>query len=562
VENREKATFLKKIVDGNGLPTLSPLTVQLIELASDDRSSAQDLATIIEKDPGLTTRLLKLVGSAFFARAERVTTVTQAIVRLGFKKVRIMALSLSLRDTFPMGKIEGMDYDHFWKTSLYRALIAQAFARSANLSPVNPEEAFVGGLISEIGMLMLFEACPKESKKVFPGGNLPLEKAISLEEGSMGINHRELGSVVFRRWHFPDDLVESQRFFGPEALKPNRPMLCKIVELARMATQIVFCQSTDLCQLQEQTQSLLGLKEETVNDILSETFNNVEELAEQLRIEVDSQTDMIKVMENANRALARLSTAMDTSLQGLLEHVSHYYRSLAQISEEMAQSRREVLQNTLDAVAHEIRNPLLAIGGFAKRLASEAKEEDKGRQYAKIITQESERLERVLSEILDYSQVYEPTVVDRDLIPVVNKSLDEFRDVFHKRKIDIVRDFPQKPIQASVDIDGIGRVLRQLIKNSIGMIGNKDSGRVSVSVQPPRGNNQISITISDNGHPIPEDIRNALIDSNLSTKTFGLGLGLPMARKIIEAHDGRIEMEVQESKGNIVKLYLPIEWSP
>ena len=147
MENRQKAKLLKKILDGNGLPTLSPLTIQLIELASDDRSSAKDLTAIIEKDPGLTTRLLKLVGSAFFARAERVTTITQAIVRLGFKKVRIMALSLSLRDTFPMGKRDGMDYDHFWKTSLYRALIAQDFAQSAEPPHMNPEEAFVGGLI-------------------------------------------------------------------------------------------------------------------------------------------------------------------------------------------------------------------------------------------------------------------------------------------------------------------------------------------------------------------------------------------------------------------------------
>ena len=408
---------------------------------------------------------------------------------------------------------------------------------------------------------MFFEAYPKESKKDFPGGNLPLEKVISLEEESLGVNHRELGSLMLRRWRFSDDLVESQRYFGPEALEPTRPVLSKIVELARRATDIVFCQSTDLFQVQELTQGLLGLSHDAVNKILSETFNNVEELAEQLRIEVDSQTDIIKVMENANQALARVSTAMDISLQGLLEHVSHYYRSLTQISEEMAQSRREVLQNALDAVAHEIRNPLLAIGGFAKRLASEAKEEDKGRQYAKIITEESERLERILNEILDYSQVYEPAVVDRDLVSVIDKSLDEFADLFHKRNIEIVRDFPREPVQVPVDTDGIGRVLRQLIKNSIGMIG-QDKGRVSVSIQPLRENRQISITISDDGRPIPDDIRDALLDSNLSTKTFGVGLGLPMARKIVEAHAGRIEMEVQEKKGNSIRLFLPTEPAP
>ncbi|HUU81126.1 MAG TPA: HDOD domain-containing protein, partial [Acidobacteriota bacterium] len=139
MEEHQKAKLLKKIIDSDGLPSLSPLAIQLVEFAADDQSSARDLASIIEKDPGLTTRLLKLVGSAFFARVQRITSVTHAVTLLGFKRVRIMALSLSLRDTFPMGKIKGMDYDHFWKTSLYRALIAQNLAQSAQPDELNAE---------------------------------------------------------------------------------------------------------------------------------------------------------------------------------------------------------------------------------------------------------------------------------------------------------------------------------------------------------------------------------------------------------------------------------------
>jgi HD-like signal output (HDOD) protein len=114
MKETEKARFLKKIADGDGLPSLSPLTIRLVELAADDRSSASDLANIIEKDPALTTRLLRLVNSAFFARRQQITSVTRGVVQVGFKQVRVMALSLSLRDTFPLGKVGGMHYDHFW----------------------------------------------------------------------------------------------------------------------------------------------------------------------------------------------------------------------------------------------------------------------------------------------------------------------------------------------------------------------------------------------------------------------------------------------------------------
>ncbi len=556
MENRQKAKLLKKIVDSESLPSLSPIAIQLVELAADDRSSAPDLAAIIEKDPSLTTRLLKLVGSAFYARPERVSSVSQAVVLLGFKKVRLMALSLSLRDTFPMGEDEGMDYNHFWKTSLYRGLIAQDFARSVQpINNLHPDEAFIAALISEIGILMLYNACPEETRKMFPPGTLPLEEAFAWEHENLGVNHREVGNVILRRWRFPDHLAECQKHFGLETLEPDKPILCKIVEMARRATEIVFGETTDLHELQQLAQTVLRLDPEAVSNTLSQTFDKVEDLAEQLRIQVDSQTDMITVLEKANQALARVNASMEFSLQGLLDHVSQHDRALTSMSEEMARSRRDVLQNTLDAVAHEIRNPLLAIGGFAKRLARQCGEDAQSGQYAKIIAKESRRLEGVLQEILDYCRDYEPVFVEKDLTPIIDEVLDEFGG-FREKDIDIVRDFPQEPIRVPMDVDGITRVLQQLIKTAIHMIG-AGRGTLTVSMRPLRQTGQVSIEISDNAPPMPDGVRDALLDSNLSTTTFGEGLGLPMVRKIIEAHQGRIALQVQAGRGNTVSLYLP-----
>jgi HD-like signal output (HDOD) protein/anti-sigma regulatory factor (Ser/Thr protein kinase) len=553
---REKARFLKKIADADGLPSLSPLTIRLVELAADDQSSASDLAHIIEKDPALTTRLLRLVNSAFFARREQITSVPRGVVQVGFNQVRVMALSLSLRDTFPLGKVGGMHYDHFWKTSLYRALIAKNFAQSAQSSDLNPEDAFVGGLILEIGMLMLFNACPDEMKQVFPGGNIPLEEAIVWEEENLGINHRKAGRLVLQRWRFPGHLVESQKYFGPEALQPDKPLVCNILELAREATEIFSGQKTELYQLQEAAQRLLRLDTESVNGILAEAFDSIEEMAEHLHLEIDSQEDILVVMEKANQALARINSSMETSLQGLLDQADQYNQSVSEISEKMAQTQRSTIQNTLDAVAHEIRNPVLAIGGFAKRLAYKAEQEDKGRQYAEIIAKESSRLERVLKEITEYCLDYKPVVADKDAILLLEEVLDEFKEVFDRKKINVVRKFSQESVLVPLDAAGITKVLRQLFKNAIHMIGQA-RGTITVSVQSLAHSRQVSIGISDSGHPIPDDVRDALLDSNLSTKTFGEGLGLPMARKIIQAHNGRIELKVNEDVGNSVELYLP-----
>ena len=556
MEDQKKAKLLKKIIDSGGLPSLSPLAIQLVEFAADDQSSARDLASIIEKDPSLTTRLLKLVGSAFFTRIQRVTSVTHAVVLLGFKRVRIMALSLSLRDTFPMGKVECMDYDHYWKASLYRALIAQNLAQSAQAEKLNPEEAFIAGLILEIGIFMLYAASSDEMKQAFPEENVPLEEIIFWEEDRLGVNHREVGTLVFRRWRFPEYLVESQKYFGPEALQPDKPILCKTVELARRLTEIVFGETKDLYGIQQQAENLLKLKSETVNRVLSETFEKVEDMAEQLSIAIDSQTDIVSVMEKANQALARINASMESSFQGLLDHVSQYDQSLTRMSEEMARNRRDILQNTLDAVAHEIRNPLLAIGGFARRLAGQDTEEGRGRQYAKIIAEESARLEDVLKEMMEYSKAYEPTIIEKDLVPLIDEILSRFEELFSEKDIGVIRDFPQESVLVPLDMEGISIVLVQVLKNAISMIG-ANRGTVTISLQPLDQTREILVSISDNGRSIPDDIRDAFLDSNLSTKTFSGGLGLPMARKIIEANNGRIEMYDRGNGGNTVNLYLP-----
>jgi signal transduction histidine kinase len=350
--------------------------------------------------------------------------------------------------------------------------------------------------------------------------------------------------------------VESQKYFGPEALQPDKPFVCNILELAREATELFFSQKTDLYQLQETAKRLLRLDTESVNGILAEAFDSIEEMAEHLQLEIDSQEDILAVMEKANQALARINSSMETSLQRLLDQADQYSQSVSEISEKMAQTQGSTLQNTLDAVAHEIRNPVLAIGGFAKRLTYKAEHEDKGRQYAEIIANQSSRLERVLNEITEYCQDYEPVFADKDAILVLEEVLDEFKEVFDRKKINVIRKLPQEPVLVPVDAAGITKVLRQLFNNAIHMIGPA-SGTITVSVQSLPHTRQVSISISDSGHPIRDDVRDALLDSNLSTKTFGEGLGLPMARKIIQAHNGGIELKVIEGAGNSVELYLP-----
>src|SRR5271169_4730176 len=117
---RKNNVILQKIKEGYGLPVLSPVAIRLIELASSETSSVDDLAGLIAKDPSFTVRVLALANSVLFGSAGQIATIENAVMKIGFTRLRIVALSIALRDTFPMGKVGPMDYEEFWRVSLYR----------------------------------------------------------------------------------------------------------------------------------------------------------------------------------------------------------------------------------------------------------------------------------------------------------------------------------------------------------------------------------------------------------------------------------------------------------
>jgi HD-like signal output (HDOD) protein len=385
VEKQDVDKILKELKRGYNLPSLSPVALRLVELASDDDCSAKDLASLIEKDPSLAVRLLKLANSAFFQSRQPVTTLEQALIKVGFHRLRIMGLSLSLRDTFPMGKVGPMNYERFWKLSLYRALLAKSLAQRSR--KCNPEEAFVAGLILEIGLLVFYDLLISEKEGVLPEDMDDFEELISWENEQFNINHRNIGEEVLRFWKFPDTILESQRLHGEKALRSDTPELAKICEQARILATLVFHKEHDFSSLYQEANQTFNIDREILDDILLETFDQVQEIADQLKLELDGERDLLDLMEKANRALGLLTTQLPEQSPDTLP------------SFEDIPDGPILDTQTLQAVAHEIRNPLTAVGGFARRLAEKLDPASDSGKYAKSILDEALRLEKAFARM-------------------------------------------------------------------------------------------------------------------------------------------------------------------
>ncbi len=385
------SNLLKSLESGYSLPPLSVVALRLVELASDDYCSATDLAELIEKDPSLAVRLLKIANSVFFQSLHPVTTLKQAVVMVGLHRLRIMALSLSLRDTFPMGKVGPLDYEKFWRTSLYRALLARSLAQ--HLKTCNPEEAFLASLIMEIGSLILFDLMIKgkvEKVRVQPD---ELEESLAWENDQYGIDHRQVGEVALRYWKFPDSIVSCQRVYGDAALDEGVPSLAKVCELARLFSRILFQRSKGFHSLfREAAKPSISLHPEVINDILLATFEQVQDIAENFKLDLNKEKDLMEVMEKANRALSQISEKMTE-----FQDTAPPKKTLP--SFDSLNEKGDIVDHTLQAVAHEIRNPLTTIGGFAKKLAATLEPSSEEGKYAQVILKEALRLEKALSEM-------------------------------------------------------------------------------------------------------------------------------------------------------------------
>jgi len=391
MRNDRAREVLEKLQSGYGLPTLSPVAIRLIELASDDDSSARDLALLIEKDPSLTVRLLKLANSAFFKSLYPATTVQHAIMRIGFHQLRVLALSLSLRETFPMGMTRQMDYEGFWRTSLYQGLLARSLAHQ--LRACDPEEAFVAGLTLEIGFLVFFELYMKGKGDVPSRGFYPLDRLLTWETERFGINHREIGEIALKYWKFPETIVTCQRIHQRE----NQVELTAISRICSIAHDLsaLICQpDADFRNIFYAAAMHLGVGQDIINEAVITTLNEVNGIADTLKLEVESEKDTFLLLEKARCTLGRLSEQI---LQQEGSTGAEEFPSFETLK--LREGSKETILYTLEAVAHEIRNPLTAVGGFARRLAKTMDPSSDNWKYVEAILEEAKKLEQSLNEI-------------------------------------------------------------------------------------------------------------------------------------------------------------------
>lgn len=203
------------------LPPLPAVAAKVMALAEDDRTSAIDLAHVLSTDQGLTAKLIRTSNSAFYGFARKVSTVREAIVVLGFRQVRQVALGTSMMSAFrlPSRLAEVFDVDLFWGHSVAVAVAAEAIAKRTRAG--RAEDAFTAGILHDIGRLgfcLLEPERMREAVLLAQGRGLPLADA---EREVLSLDHQQFGEAIGRRWKFPAHLLEAVARHHDSSLMPE-----------------------------------------------------------------------------------------------------------------------------------------------------------------------------------------------------------------------------------------------------------------------------------------------------------------------------------------------------
>jgi len=203
-------------------------------------------------------------------------------------------------------------------------------------------------------------------------------------------------------------------------------------------------------------------------------------------------------------------------------------------------------------IAHEIRNPLFAIGGFANSLLRMPSLDEAAREKAKIILNEALRLDKILKSTLDFARPAIAAESRADVNRVVAETMDFLRLGFEGKQVEAHVELAATNAMVQGDPDLLKQCLINMVKNS--MEAMPGGGRLSVRTGI-RGV-QVFLEVEDSGLGIPTALRTKVFSPFFSTKETGSGLGLAMIKKIVEEMGGEVELQSQEGKGTRIKLLL------
>lgn len=261
-----------------GLPTLPSMVQNINRLMLNPRTSAKEVAQLISSDPAIASKVLRVVNSSFYGFPNRISTITHAIVILGFNTVKSIVLSSTIFDIFKDQKSSKLfDRNDFWRHSVGCGASSRAVGRVIGYTAL--EEIFIAGLLSDIGKIVLDQFLHDHFVTILEHARSKNCLLAQSEEEILGVTHAEIGAWLFEKWNMSKGLVEAIRYHHNPALAGDHQRLASIVHLADILVRAIrFGSGGDnkIPAISETAWQTLGLESGQFDRLLNDTGEEIE----------------------------------------------------------------------------------------------------------------------------------------------------------------------------------------------------------------------------------------------------------------------------------------------
>ena len=276
------------IQKSGNLPTLPAILLKLLAACDSDDTPMSDISAIISKDPVLSFKVLQLVNSAYYGFRYSFNGIDQAVVYLGANTIKNLAVTMSVHQVFQQKRfqtIKHFNINIFWYHSLMCATLAKRIAVKTGFT--NIDEAYLSGLLHDIGRLILVSTFPKEHETILTETK-DRNNTLWAESQLLGVTHCETGGWLMQKWRLGSMMADAIRYHHetPEKIKEAFPLV-KIIYIANL-----LCEKSDTIKQQCADADLLtGLDYADIQEIVEGAEEEVEQIALNLEINVQKPDD-------------------------------------------------------------------------------------------------------------------------------------------------------------------------------------------------------------------------------------------------------------------------------
>lgn len=370
-KTRRMELILRQI---DSLPTLPVIATRLLALTASDEAETREVIELVSADPSLTAKVLSLCGSADKGLHQDTLTIDRAVLLLGFSAIRNAVLSVKVFEMFGQGgepgprtaggerasKDDAFDRAAFWSHSLAVAVLAEQIAAGhGHDKRLDPSEAFVCGLLHDIGKLALHHVLPRSFARVVELADLNHGNIAEFERRIVGLDHHTAGKRLAEQWRLPHRLQDVIWLHGsspqtmPQLEHRHLISLVSLADLIARRQHVGYSGNHVLKQSVEELAGNLDLNLEVVEQATERLYEHLEARYQALGFkDVPSQAMFIASIQRANETLGRLNQTLDrrgrtAAGQGrILEAVSGFCASA---------SPAQSVQDVLDAVVVSAR---------------------------------------------------------------------------------------------------------------------------------------------------------------------------------------------------------------